>query len=76
MNLLKRLFRMTDHQSDNESLTGQWHGHYLQHGCQHRIIATFTQDGNRISGLMNDVDTVTEQSLYDADAEAGLNPAR
>jgi len=74
MKLLKRLFGMTARESHHESLTGEWRGHYLQHGSQHRIIATIVQDGNRISGRMTDVDNVTEQSLYDAVAEAGLPP--
>ena len=74
MKLLRRLFGMTDGKSSRQSLTGEWRGHYLQHGSQHRIIAMFTQEEDRISGHMTDVDTVTEQSLYDAVAEAGFPP--
>jgi hypothetical protein len=55
-------------------LTGEWHGYYVQHGMQHQIIATLTQDGDRISGQMVDTDTRTEQSLYEAVANAGLPP--
>src|SRR5262245_3147222 len=56
------------------ALTGEWHGHYTQNDVRHRIEATLTQDGDRISGRMIDLDTVTEQSLYDAVANAGLPP--
>jgi hypothetical protein len=56
------------------SLTGEWRGHYSQYDQCHRIAATLLQEGSRISGRMSDVDTVTEQSLYDAVARAGYPP--
>ena len=59
---------------NDQILTGEWHGHYVQHDSRHRIAATFTQDGDRITGQMTDLDTLNERSLYDAVAGAGLPP--
>ena len=55
-------------------MTGEWHGYYTQYDTRKQIVATLTQDGDRILGRMSDVNTVTEQSLYDAVAKAGLPP--
>jgi len=74
MKFFKQLFGIADREVVDESLSGEWHGHYTQHDMQKRIVATFTQDGDRIFGHMADADTVTEQSLYDAVAGAGLPP--
>lgn len=75
MKFLKKLFGMSDSEGfATDSLTGEWNGHYTQHGERHRIKALFTQDGRRLVGQMTDIDTVTEQSLYDAVADAGLPP--
>ncbi len=57
-----------------ESLTGEWHGHYEQHGAKARIVATLTQEGTRLSGSMADLDPENETPLYDYLAESGLPP--
>ena len=74
MKFFKQLFGLADREAVDESLTGEWHGHYSQQDMQKRIVATLTQDGDRTFGGMTDLDTVTEQSLYDAVAGTGLPP--
>ena len=55
-------------------VTGEWEGHYTQHDDKRPIKAVLSQEGNRISGTMTDVQTETERSLFDATVEAGLPP--
>ena len=56
------------------SLTGQWHGFYVQSQKQHRIVMQLTQDGSRLFGEMVDVDNVTDEPLYEALANSGCEP--
>jgi hypothetical protein len=74
MTILSNLHKALAPQRSYETLTGEWHGYYMQRGKQQRVVATLTQDGDRISGRMVDIDNITVQSLYEAVADAGLPP--
>jgi hypothetical protein len=56
------------------SLTGRWAGHYTQHGQSHPIVTLFRQDGDRLSGSMQDVQNDGECSVFELAAESGLPP--
>lgn len=60
--------------SGEVTLTGDWQGHYTQHGSRHRLLARLTQQGPRFTGEMTDLDNVTVQSLFDFVADAGMQP--
>lgn len=55
-------------------LTGRWSGHYQQHGQSHPIQAQLHQEGGHLSGTMQDGETGTERSVFEAAIEAGLPP--
>jgi hypothetical protein len=55
-------------------LTGRWSGHYRQHGVPHPISARLRQDGLQLSGTMEDGETGTERSVFEAAMDAGLPP--
>ena len=77
MGLLNRIFgARPDRPETSASLkvTGVWEGHYTQHNDKCSIRASLTQDGDRVSGTMMDVQTETDRSLFDAAIEAGLPP--
>lgn len=56
------------------SLNGQWIGHYRQGGKEHEIRADLVHENDRLHGTMNDRDTESERSIFEATLEAGLPP--
>src|SRR5215470_14341029 len=55
-------------------LTGRWAGHYSQHGQSHPIEAELTQSDGQLRGSMRDRDTLSEKSVFETAADAGLPP--
>jgi hypothetical protein len=60
--------------SNHSKLSGRWSGSYSQHGRAHPISLELVQDGERLSGVMNDGDTDQETTVFEATADAGLPP--
>lgn len=58
----------------HESLSGRWTGHYYQHDQLHPIEAELVQKGATLAGLMRDLMTDRDASVFEAAAEAGLPP--
>jgi len=56
------------------SLSGQWIGHYRQGGQEHEIRADLLHEGDQLGGTMNDSDTESDRSIFEATLEAGLPP--
>jgi len=55
-------------------LSGHWTGYYTQHDHRRPISADLSQDGDRLSGLMNDACTAFESSISELVMEEGLPP--
>ncbi|MBX6313788.1 MAG: hypothetical protein IRY99_12855 [Isosphaeraceae bacterium] len=56
------------------SLSGHWEGYYSQHDAQWPIIADLDQEGERLTGTMNDVCTVIASSISELAMREGLPP--
>jgi hypothetical protein len=60
--------------AETVNVTGRWAGHYEQRDGKHPIAAELVQDGDRLTGTMQDSDTHCDQSVFETAVEAGLPP--
>ncbi len=63
-----------DPEPEAYDVTGDWVGDYSQHDRRSPIQAVLQQTGQELTGTMTDLRTVSDQSLFEAAAEAGLPP--
>jgi hypothetical protein len=59
---------------DLQNLTGHWVGSYRQYDRSSPISAELTQDGETLSGMMQDGEPDHDRSVFQAASEAGLPP--